>query len=64
MVMSSGAMMGLLGIPLPGIEIGIAISAILLGTIVAAEVRPKLVVAAVLVGIFAIFHDHVHGTEL
>ena len=28
MVMSMGAMMGLLGIPLPGIEIGIALSAI------------------------------------
>jgi len=28
------------------------------------EVRPKLVVAAVLVGFFAIFHGHAHGTEL
>ncbi len=64
MVMSFGAMMGLMGIPLPGIEIGIAVSAILLGTMVLGEVRPKLVVAAVLVGFFAIFHGHAHGTEL
>jgi len=64
MVMSFGAMMGLLGIPVPGVEIGIAVSAILLGTMVLAEVRPKLVIAAVLVGIFAIFHGHAHGTEL
>ena len=64
MVMSLGAMMGLLGIPLPGIEIGIAVSAILLGGMVLGEVRPKLVVAAVLVGFFAIFHGHAHGTEL
>jgi urease accessory protein len=64
MVMSLGAMMGLLGIPLPGIEIGIAVSAILLGTMILGEVRPKLVVAAVLVGFFAIFHGHAHGTEL
>jgi urease accessory protein len=64
MVMSLGAMMGLLGIPLPGIEIGIAVSAILLGAMVAVEVRPKLVVAALLVGIFAVFHGHAHGTEL
>jgi urease accessory protein len=64
LVMSLGAMMGLLGIPLPGIEIGIAVSAILLGSMVAGEVRPKMVVAALLVGFFAIFHGHAHGTEL
>jgi urease accessory protein len=64
MVMSLGAMMGLLGIPLPGIEIGIAVSAILLGTMILGEVCPNLLVAAVLVGFFAIFHGHAHGTEL
>ena len=64
MVMSLGAMMGLLGIPLPGIEIGIALSAIFLGAMVVGEVRPKPVIAAVLVGFFAIFHGHAHGTEL
>jgi len=64
MVMSMGAMMGLLGIPLPGIEIGIALSAILLGAMVFGEIRPKLIIAAVLVGFFAVFHGHAHGTEL
>jgi urease accessory protein len=64
MVMSLGAMMGLLGIPLPGIEIGIAVSAILLGAMVLGEVRPKLYIAAIMVGFFAIFHGHAHGTEL
>ena len=64
MVMSLGAMMGLLSIPLPGIEIGIAVSAILLGAMVLGEVKPKLYIAAVMVGFFAIFHGHAHGTEL
>jgi urease accessory protein len=64
MVMSLGAMMGLLGIPLPGIEIGIAVSAILLGAMVLGEVKPKLYIAAAMVGFFAIFHGHAHGTEL
>ena len=64
MVMSMGAMMGLLGIPLPGIEIGIALSAILLGAMVLGEVRPKLFIAAAMIGIFAIFHGHAHGAEL
>ena len=31
---------------------------------VAREARPPLAVAAVLVGLFAIFHGHAHGTEL
>lgn len=64
MVMAFGGMLGLMGIPLPGVEYGIAASAILLGAAVLFEVRPPLAVAAVLVGIFAIFHGHAHGTEL
>ena len=63
-VMAFGGMMGLLGVPLPGIEYGIAASAILLGTAVMFELRPPVVVAAVLVGFFAVFHGHAHGTEL
>ena len=31
---------------------------------VCGEVRPKLVVAALLVGVFAVFHGYAHGTEL
>lgn len=64
LVMSVGAMMGLIGLPLPGIEVGIAVSAIVLGAMVLGEIRPKLVIAAVIVGFFAIFHGHAHGTEL
>lgn len=64
MVMALGGMMGLLGIPLPGVEFGIAASAIVLGAMVLAEARPRLWVAALIVGVFAIFHGHAHGTEL
>ena len=64
MMMAMGAMMGLLGIPVPGVEIGIALSAIVLVVMILAEVRPKLAVAIAMVGIFAIFHGHAHGTEL
>ena len=56
--------MGLIGIPLPGVEIGIALSALLLGAMVCGEIRPKLIVAAILVGAFGLFHGHAHGTEL
>ena len=64
MVMAFGGMLGLMGIPLPGIETGIALSALVLGSMVLAEVRPPLWVAAVIVGFFAVFHGHAHGTEL
>ena len=64
MVMAFGGMMGLMGIRLPGIELCIALSAIALGFAVFLEARPKLGLAAVIVGFFAIFHGHAHGTEL
>ena len=64
MVMALGGTLGLLGVKLPGIEVGIALSAIGLGAAILFEARPKLWIAAVLVGFFAIFHGHAHGTEL
>ena len=64
LVMAMGGMLGLIGVPLPGIEYGIAASAIMLGAAVMFEVRPPLAIAAILVGFFAIFHGHAHGTEL
>jgi urease accessory protein len=64
MVMAFGGMLGLLGVPLPGTEIGIALSAVGLGAVVATEAKPPLWAAAVLVGFFAIFHGHAHGTEI
>lgn len=63
-VMAFGGASGVLGVPLPGVEVGIALSAIVLGMMVAFAARPPLWVAAVAVGFFAIFHGHAHGTEL
>jgi urease accessory protein len=64
MVMALGGMLGLLGVAIPGVEVGIAVSALLLGAMVLCEARPPLAVAAALVGLFAVFHGHAHGTEL
>ena len=64
LVMAFGGALGVMGIAIPSIETGIAVSAIVLGAMVAFAVRPPLWVAAVLVGVFAIFHGHAHGTEL
>jgi urease accessory protein len=64
MVMALGGMLALLGVAIPGVEIGIAASALLLGAMVLLEARPPLSVAAAMVGVLAIFHGHAHGTEL
>ncbi len=64
LVMAFGGVLGAAGVPIPGIEVGIALSAIALGCMVAMAARPPLFVAAILVGVFAIFHGYAHGAEL
>lgn len=64
LVMALGGLMALLGLPVPAVEVGIALSAIVLGMMVLAELRPPLAVAAAIVAFFAIFHGHAHGREL
>jgi urease accessory protein len=63
-VMALGGVLGIARVPLPGVEIGIAMSAVVLGMMVALAARPPLWIAAVIVGAFAIFHGHAHGAEL
>lgn len=64
LVMAFGGALGVVGIELPAVETGIALSAIVLGAMVALAARPPIWIAAVIVGAFAIFHGHAHGTEL
>ena len=64
LVMALGGALGILGLPLPAVETGIAASAVVLGLVVAFQVRPPLWLAAAVVGVFAVFHGHAHGTEL
>jgi urease accessory protein len=63
-VMAFGGALGVLGVPLPAVEAGIALSGVVLGLLVALGARAPLWVAAIIVGVFAIFHGHAHGTEL
>jgi len=64
LVMSMGGVLGVRGVPIPGVEIGVAASAMVMGLMILLAARPSLRVAAVIVGVFAIFHGHAHGTEL
>jgi urease accessory protein len=64
LVMAIAGAAGVIGLPLGGIETGIALSAIALGAMVALAAKPPLWVAALLVGGFAVFHGYAHGAEL
>ncbi len=64
LVMGFGGFLGLIGVPLPGAEVGIAFSGIMLGAVVLMEYRAPLVIAAALVGLFGLFHGYAHGAEL
>ena len=59
-----GALLGLTGVELPAVEPMIAVSLLVLGLLVALRTRLPAVLAATLVGVFAIFHGVAHGTEL
>lgn len=63
-VMAFGGVLGILGVPVPSVEVGIALSAVVLGLCVAFALKLPLWIAATIVGAFAVFHGHAHGTEL
>ncbi|MCV6598051.1 MAG: HupE/UreJ family protein [Mangrovicoccus sp.] len=64
LVMAFGAAAGILGLPLPAVETGIALSAVILGGMIAFAVTPPIWICAVIVGAFAVFHGYAHGAEL
>lgn len=63
-MMAVGFGLGLAQVDVPFVELGIALSSVVIGG-VAALGRPMPVVAAsALVGVFAVFHGHAHGAEM
>jgi urease accessory protein len=49
---------------LPGVEIGIAASVVILGLAIALNLSPPLAAGTLACGLFAIFHGFAHGAEL
>jgi urease accessory protein len=64
LMMAVGGALGVFGIDVPFVEVGIALSVIVLGLGVALGVKTPVVAAMVVVGLFAIFHGHAHGAEM
>jgi urease accessory protein len=63
-MMMVGGALGIGGIGLPAVEVMIALSLVALGAVVAFELKVQTVVGMVLVGAFALFHGHAHGSEI
>lgn len=63
-VMAVGAGIGMLGVPLPPVEIGIALSVLTLGLLILFAVRAPVPVACAVVAVFGLFHGYAHGVEL
>lgn len=59
-----GAGLAAAGIPLPGAEWFVTLSVIVIGLFVALEVRIPIMPAALIVGLFAVFHGYQHGAEM
>jgi len=64
LIMAFGGAAGVIGLPLGHVETGIALSGVVLGLMVLFAVRLPLWAAAVVVGVFAVFHGYAHGVEL
>ena len=64
LMMAGGAVLGVRGIALPAPEFFIALSGVALGVAVLSAWRATRWAALILVGVFAVFHGHAHGSEL
>ncbi|MDQ3247165.1 MAG: HupE/UreJ family protein [Pseudomonadota bacterium] len=63
-MMTVGGGIGMLGLSLPLVEAGIALSVVTLGTAILLAARAPVAVAVAIVAAFALFHGYAHGTEL
>jgi len=63
-VMLLGGVLGVAGLHVPFLEFGIALSVLVLGSIVAFRLSAAVPAAMALVGCFALFHGFAHGAEI
>jgi urease accessory protein len=62
--MAAGFALATIGVSLPFVEPAILASVIALGLLVATAVKLPAPVGMVVVGVFALFHGHAHGSEI
>jgi urease accessory protein len=64
LIMVVGGIIGMAGLPLPAVEVGIALSIMALGLAIALAWHPAEWIALILVAYFALCHGYAHGAEL
>ncbi len=62
--MIGGGLLGMAGIEFPAVELGIALSVVALGGLIALQSRLPLLASVGMVALFALFHGHAHGVEM
>ncbi len=63
-LMALGGVLGVAAVPLAYTELGIIMSLLVLGVLIAAAIRLPLAVSAFVVGVFALYHGYAHGAEM
>ena len=63
-VMLVGGALGMLHVPVPFVEPGILASVVTLGLLVALAIDLPVSAGVAIIGLFALFHGHAHGTEV
>jgi urease accessory protein len=63
-VMVGGAVWGMLDMPLPPVEVGIALSMLVLGCCIVLALKAPVWPASLIVATFAVYHGYAHGKEL
>jgi urease accessory protein len=63
-VMLAGGTLGMLQVPVPFVEPGILASVVVLGLLVALAIDLPVSIGVAIIGLFALFHGHAHGTEV
>jgi urease accessory protein len=63
-VMLAGGALGMLHVPVPFVEPGILASVVALGLLVALAIDLPVSAGVAIIGLFALFHGHAHGTEV
>jgi urease accessory protein len=63
-LMVAGAIMGMFVVPLPPVQVGIALSVLVLGGCIALSAKAPIWAATLIVALFAVFHGYAHGKEL
>jgi urease accessory protein len=63
LIMALGGLASVAGLPLPGVEVGIALSAVVLGTLILFKCPAPVQISVLIVAIFALFHGYSHVAE-